>query len=181
MRELKFVNILGVDDELKEKVRQWRNKEEIRKFMLTQHIITEEEHCKWIENLTHKNDGRFWVVFVETTPIGSVYLQNINYEKLTSEWGFYIGEDAYRGGGLGKMVLFKLLEMFFDEMNFESLVTKVLSNNIVALSIYKKFKFRQIDDRSQNHKTIVLLEFSKEDWMQWKETLRDECFYRNSK
>jgi len=43
MKEIKFENILKANDETKEKVRRWRNKEEIRKLMLDQNIITKEE------------------------------------------------------------------------------------------------------------------------------------------
>jgi len=180
MSNLELVDILAVDDELKEKVREWRNKEEVRKYMLTQHIITEEEHSKWIKNLRHKNDYKGWVVFVDNTPIGLVYLQNMNHGELTSEWGVYIGEDAYRGKGLSKCILFKLLEMFFDEMKFKTLSTKLLSKNIVALDLYKKFKFREIDKLPfEGKEKIILLKFSKEDWVKFKKSLRDECYSAN--
>ena len=142
MRKIKFENILKVNDEIKEKVRQWRNKEEIRKHMLNQHIITKEEHLNWIESLKNRDDWKFWVVFIDEIPIGSVYLQNIDFKNLTSEWGFYIGEDDFKGKGLGKYILFKLLEFYFEEMKFEVLFTKVLSDNIAALNIYRKFKFK---------------------------------------
>jgi len=182
MNEIEFVNILEVDDKLKEKVRQWRNKEGIRKFMLNQHTITKKEHFKWIESLKNRNDWKFWIVFVNCIPIGSVYLENIDYEKLTSEWGFYIGEDAYRGKGLSKCILFKLLGMFFEEMKFEVLFTKILSKNIIALNLYKKFKFKEIDRLlSENVEKIIILKFSNKDWITWKGDLKSECFYRSSK
>ncbi len=179
MKEIKFENILKVNDEIKEKVRQWRNKEEIRKHMLNQHIITKEEHLNWIESLKNRNDWKFWVVFVDEIPIGSVYLQNMDFKNLTSEWGFYIGEDDYRGKGLGKYILFKLLEFYFEEMKFEVLFTKVISNNIAALNIYRKFKFKMINDFLDNQRKVVLLKFTKKDWSKWKEMLKNEYFYND--
>ena len=179
MKEIKFKNILKVNDEIKVKVRQWRNKEEIRKYMLSQHIITKEEHLNWIESLKNRNDWKFWVVFVDEVPIGSVYLQNIDYTKLTSEWGFYIGEDDYLGKGLGKYILFKFLKMFFEEMNFNILFTKVISSNIAALNIYKKFRFKMINDFFDNQRKVVLLKFTQKDWSKWKEMLKNEYFYKN--
>jgi len=179
MKEIKFENILKVNDEIKEKVRQWRNKEEIRKYMLNQHIITKEEHLNWIESLKNKNDWKFWVVFIDEIPIGSIYLQSIDYKKLISEWGFYIGEDDFKGKGLGKHILFKLLEFYFEEMKFEVLFTKVISNNITALNIYKKFKFKMINDFLDNQRKVVLLKFTKKDWSKWKEMLKNEYFYND--
>jgi len=181
MKEIKFENILKVNDGIKEKVRQWRNKEEIRKYMLSQHIITKEEHLNWIENLKNRNDWKFWVVFVDEIPIGTVYLQNIDYKKLTSEWGFYIGKDDFKGKGLGKYILFKLLEFYFEEMKFEVLFTKVISNNIAALNIYRKFKFKMISDFLDNQRKIVLLKFTKKVWSKQKEMLKNEYFNNDKK
>jgi len=179
MKGIKFENILKANDEIKEKVRRWRNKEEIRKFMLNHHIITKEEHLNWIGDLKNRNDWKFWVVFVNEIPIGSVYLQKIDYKKLTSEWGFYIGEDDYLGKGLGKCILFKFLKIFFDEMNFQILFTKVVSNNIAALNIYKKFRFKMINDFFDNQYKVVLLKFTQKDWSKWKEMLKNECFHND--
>jgi len=182
MREIKFINILRVDDELKEKIRQWRNREEIRKFMLTQHIISKKEHFKWIESLKNRKDWKFWIVFIDGAPVGSIYFQNIDYKNFSSEWGFYIGESSYRGKGLSKDILFKFLEMFFEKMEFEDLHIKVLSSNVIALNLYKKFKFKEVDRVPfKNKEKIVLLKFSKKDWLKWKEELKNECFYTNSK
>ena len=179
MKKIKFENILKVNDEIKEKVRQWRNKEVIRKHMLNQHIITKEEHLNWIESLKNRNDWKFWVVFIDEIPIGSVYLQNIDFKNLTSEWGFYIGEDDFKGKGLGKYILFKLLEFYFEEMKFEVLFTKVLSGNIAALNIYRKFKFKIISDFLDKQRKVVLLKFTKKDWSKWKEMLKNEYFYND--
>ena len=180
MNDIRFVNILEVDDILKERVRCWRNKEEVRKGMFTQHIISREEHANWLEDLKNRNDRKFWIVFFENVPIGSVNLQNIHDAKLTSEWGFYIGEDEYRGKGLGKCILFKLLEMFFEEMKFKMLITKTLFNNNVALELYKKFRFKETGKIPFKPEVpIVVLEFSNEDWLKFREELTSECRYKN--
>ena len=47
MDSIKFVDILKVDAETKEKVRLWRNKDRVRKCMLRQHVISEKEHAEW--------------------------------------------------------------------------------------------------------------------------------------
>lgn len=165
MNSVRFVDILTADETLKEKVRQWRNREDIRRFMLTQHIINKNEHSDWLKALKDRSDMKFWVVYDKDTPIGSAYLQNIKHERLSSEWGFYIGDAAYRGKGIGKEVLFKLLEIFFEEMKFNVLFTKVLSGNSAALRLYNKFGFREIDKSSfKPGEEIILLKFSKEDW-----------------
>ena len=175
MDRLKLVNILNVNDELKEKVRQWRNKEEIRKYMLNQHIITKEEHFKWLENLKSKNDCKFWVVFFNNIPIGTVSLQNINYDKLTSEWGFYIGEDLYKGLGLGAIIEYNLLEYYFLKLNFTTLSGTVLDTNLAILKMHKKFGFKIIGREKKiigkKKHTITLISVKRNDWMNLRKDL----------
>jgi UDP-4-amino-4,6-dideoxy-N-acetyl-beta-L-altrosamine N-acetyltransferase len=177
MNHIEFIDILSVNDELRDKVRQWRNKESIRKFMLTQHQISEEEHLKWIKSLSHNDKKKFWVVFANNIPIGSVYLQNISYRGLSSEWGFYIGEDAYTGRGLAKYIVYKLLKDFFEVMKFNVLFTKVFSDNDLALKTYRRFKFAEVGRSCDNSgRKIVTLSFSKSNWEKYKVDFENMCF-----
>ncbi len=167
MERLKLENILNVNDELKEKVRLWRNKEEIRKYMLNQHIITKEEHLNWIESLKNRNDWKFWVVFVDEIPIGTVSLQNIDYKKLASEWGFYIGEDDYRGSGIGAIIEFSLLEYFFNILKFRTLNGIVLEKNVPVIRMHKKFGFKIKKKKStfkKNKYKEIFLKIKKTEW-----------------
>ena len=87
MNNLTFVNILETDGVIQEKVRQWRNQEEIRKCMLNQAIISPQEHARWLDGLRQGAQSKFWVVFFSDVPVGAVYLQNIDYAKKTSYKG----------------------------------------------------------------------------------------------
>lgn len=179
MDDIKFKDILEADENLKEKIRQWRNKEDIRKFMINQEIISEDEHKKWLEKLKEDDRIKFWIVYFKELPIGIVNLQNIDYKNLTSEWGFYIGEESYRGIGLSKKILYKLLQIFFDEIKFNTLYTKVLSCNGIAINLYRKFKFREKGETIEENKPIKLMIFTQEDWSRWKEVLKNECLSSN--
>ncbi|MDD5680706.1 MAG: UDP-4-amino-4,6-dideoxy-N-acetyl-beta-L-altrosamine N-acetyltransferase [Candidatus Omnitrophica bacterium] len=180
MTDIRFTNILQLDDAIKEKVREWRNSGRVRHFMLTQHVISAHEHTKWVDGLKRGDNALFWVVFAGDDPIGAAYLHNINKEKKTSEWGFYIGNDAYTGKGLGKNILFKLLETSFDEMGFEVLLTKAFSDNIAALSLYRKFDFAEKGREALDGKRdVILLEFTKDDWSKVRGKLSSEPYSEN--
>ena len=177
MNELCFVDILDVNRDLKFKVRSWRNDDDIRTYMLTQHIISQEEHLRWLNSLKGNERQKFWVVFCGEIPIGAVYLQNINQNERVSEWGFYIGEKDYRGKGLGKRILYKLLLEYFESMKFETLITIVLSRNIRALKIYEKFYFRKTKTSvTCDNEESIRLEFTKNDWLKHKKELCDAYF-----
>jgi len=180
MKEIECINILKVNNKIKEKVRLWRNKDEIRKLMINQHIITKEEHSKWLENLKSKNDCMFWVVFYNNIPIGSVQLQNMDHDKLTSEWGFYIGENNYRGPGIGAIIEFNLLEYFFNILKFKKLNGTVLENNTLVIRMNKKFGFKIIGREKKiiekKEHSIILLSIKKNDWMNLRKGLRNISF-----
>lgn len=181
INEIRFVNILDTDKIIKEKVRQWRNKKEIRKWMFSQDIISNGEHQKWLEGLSKRSEDRFWVVYFKDIPMGAAYLQHINIENRTTEWGFYIGEDDYRSRGFGKMILFNLLEEIFDRMGFQMLLTRVLSNNAVAIKLYRMFHF---DEKqrcfSKDAKEVILFELKDSMWSKVKNELRTMSFSQTS-
>jgi len=180
MERLKLVNILNVNDELKEKVRQWRNKEEIRKFMTNQGIISKEEHLNWLKSLTSRTDYKAWVVFYEKKPIGLVNLSKIDDHKQSAFSGVYIGENEYKGKGLGKCMRFQLMKVFFEEMRFKILYATVLSYNFVNLNFIKKFKFRELNRISfKNNIKNVIFQFTLNDWLKWKEYLKNECVIKD--
>lgn len=165
MNEIEFVDILDVEDGLKEKVREWRNRDDIRRYMLTQHIISKEEHSQWLKRLKEERSAKFWVVFAEGMPIGAAHLHGIDYKKQTSEWGFYIGDSALRGKGMGSRILSRLLDKAFGEIKIKTLFTKVLSDNIRALNIYNKFHFKEIDKlKFENGREVTVYRFDKGDW-----------------
>lgn len=177
MNNLSFVNILDVKDDLKFKVRLWRNSKDVRDYMLDGHIITEEEHLQWLSSLKNNNRQKFWVVFFNETPIGSVYLHNINKQDLSSSWGFYIGEGSYRRKGLGKKMLFMLLQEFFENIHLETLKTIVYSSNSTALAIYKKFYFTEVEtDEPDISMNLTELVFTISDWTKHKESLFNDYF-----
>lgn len=179
MTEIEFKDILNTTGGIKKKVREWRNQDEVRKFMLSQEYITEEEHFNWLDNLQKDKSKKFWVVFVEKTPIGTVNLNKINKETLTSYWGFYIGEQSYRNKGYGKKILFKLLKIFFEDMGFQTLYTEVLSKNEKALGIYKKFGFMEKEEINNNCKENfekIKLEFTRNNWEDKKRFIKFDGF-----
>jgi len=111
--------------------------------MLNNHYITKKEHQRWIEKLEKSEDAKVWVIHVNNFPIGTVYLENIDYENRNTNWDFYIGETYYRGKGIGSISLYRLMEYVFDKMKFHKMYTSVLDNNHGALNLYKKFGFRE--------------------------------------
>ncbi|MBU1912293.1 MAG: UDP-4-amino-4,6-dideoxy-N-acetyl-beta-L-altrosamine N-acetyltransferase, partial [Candidatus Omnitrophica bacterium] len=140
---LQFANILKTKPKTQDRARLWRNKLSIRKHMLSTHIISKEEHKKWLAMLGRKKNAKAWVIFLGQNALGLVSLRDIDMNRFSADWGFYIGEDAYRGIGLGSRILSRLLFMAFEETKLKFLKTDVLAENFRALNLYRKFGFKK--------------------------------------
>lgn len=176
LNQINFSDILCADNDLKEKVRLWRNKDRVRKCMFNQHEISFEEHQQWLKRLQGDNSQKFWIVSVGGQSFGTVYLNKMDLSKRTSEWGFYIGEDSFLGKGMGRKIICKLLMLYFDSMKYNELITKVLSENGKALHLYRQFKFQQTGmEKYGENEDVVIFSFSAENWNKYKEELINAC------
>jgi len=178
IKEIKFINILDVDTPIIEMIRQWRNSDDIRKYMYRSHYISKDEHMRWFEGLRSEgSDRKVWIIFYKGVSTGVINLLNIDYENKITDWGLYIGETAYRGLGIGSIALYRLMEYVFDKMNFHKMYTSVLENNPDALNLYKKFGFKE-EGRLRKHILrdgkyidVFLIGILKEEWINIKNSL----------
>ncbi|GAV22548.1 UDP-4-amino-4,6-dideoxy-N-acetyl-beta-L-altrosamine N-acetyltransferase [Carboxydothermus pertinax] len=175
MSKIRFKSFLELTLEEKKLVLNWRNSDTLRKNMINDHIISFEEHLRWLEKLRERNDLKYWLVYLDDKPIGVLNLQKIDYEKKQAEWGIYIGPEEMRGKGYGKLLLFALLKHYFDEMKFKTLITKVLEDNKIAINLYNKFGFKSYSNEKINNKRYILMLFTAEDWEREKERLKREA------
>ena len=76
-----------------------------------------------------------------SVPIGSVYLQNIDYENNNAEYGIFIGEDYARGKGYGTECAKLILTFAFEAMGLHKVYLRVLGDNIGAQKSYTKAGF----------------------------------------
>ena len=65
-----FENILNSTLEEQKEIRIWRNKEDIRKYMFNNEIISEEEHLKWLESLKRAINKEVFYVIYNNVKIG---------------------------------------------------------------------------------------------------------------
>jgi len=167
---VEFDDISKASKKIIELVRNWRNSEIVRKYMINTHFITKNEHKKWISTLKKDNNAKAWVINYNKKPVGLAYLTNIEYKNKTTDWGLYIADDTMRGKGIGSVALYKLMEYVFDEMNFNEMHTKVLENNPKAMKLYEKFGFKIKEKlekklvRDRKHINVILFGISKKDW-----------------
>lgn len=128
MSKIVFVPILETDSDVQNRIRELRNMENIRKYMYTDHIISEEEHQRWLASLENNDKQFVMVVKFENEVVGLVSLNNINRLHRTADWAFYIHEDL-QGRGIGSVVEYMLIEKAFHEKGIIKLNCEVLETN----------------------------------------------------
>lgn len=141
MPKVEFIRVTSLTCE---KLRVWRNSPRIRTNMFSDVEITSTQQADWLASLEHDQTQRYYVCYLDGTPIGSLYFININ--EVSCEWGCYIGEERI-WPGLGLVMEFAALKFAFETLNVERLNAEVLNFNLVAQKMHRLFKYTELSER----------------------------------
>ncbi len=133
-----------ISDQDTENIIAWRNSSAIRRNFIQQDLITTETHYNWINNNIETGRAVQFILvdFEATADIGTVFLHSINPKDHTAEMGIFIGRDDYRGRGVCKIAVSKLLRIAFDDLNLVCVTLRVLASNKGAIHCYQKSGFQ---------------------------------------
>jgi len=121
----------------KKEVLKWKNHIEIRKWMYNKNIIDLKSHLEFIETL--KKDNKKLYFKIDDLGVINYKIKN-NYAEI----GLHKNPNK---NGVGKILMKKLIEYGFNELNLEKLILYVYENNLKAINLYKKFNFIQTDKK----------------------------------
>ncbi len=136
--KIKFVNFINLSDDEKELICNWRNSDEIRKWMFTGHIISKEDHLNFIENLRKDDANFYWLVKVDNTSVGVTYFQKVDVNNKSSYFGIYSVKK-----GCGKLMLHHLMRLWFDILQMLTLKCELIEGNERAFRLYKDVGFNE--------------------------------------
>lgn len=121
----------------------WRNSDGVRKNFIYQELFTRESHENWIR--TKVNTGQVVQMVIcdlaTDTPLGSVYIRDIDRQHNKAEYGIFIGEASARGRGLGTAAAKLMLRYCFEEEGLHRIYLRALSGNEQAIRSYEKAGF----------------------------------------
>jgi len=102
----------------------------------------EEEYQRLLNKV--KNFGR--IIFIieakERKPIGYVYI-DVDEKNKKAEFSIAVGEKDYWGKGYGTESVKIALDYIFDQLKLNRVFLKVLTFNLPAIKLYKKFGFKK--------------------------------------
>lgn len=123
-----------------EQVLAWRNHEDVRRYMYTQHKISLAEHINWFERVS-KDLSRHLLIFENNTvPCGFINIHQVATGGI-ADWGFYIAPDAPKGTGqqLGRATL----DYAFTQIGLHKLCAQALAYNERSIKFHIRLGYRQ--------------------------------------
>lgn len=121
-------------------IRDWRNNPDVRRFMYTQHEISETEHLRWWANQQGQANRVNLVFCADERPLGVVSFTWMDSINGRADWAFYAASDAPKG--TGRRMEFAALDHAFATLAIRKLSCEVLTCNRRVILLHKSFGFR---------------------------------------
>ncbi len=131
-----------------ERVLAWRNHEDVRRYMYTQHEIALEEHTQWFKRASLDTSRHLLVFDIDAVPLGFINIHQVAPGGV-ADWGFYVDPDAPKGTGrrLGQAAL----RYAFAEAGLHKLCGQVLAYNERSIKFHLSQGFQQEGILRQQH------------------------------
>jgi UDP-4-amino-4,6-dideoxy-N-acetyl-beta-L-altrosamine N-acetyltransferase len=148
----------------------WRREPEVDRWMSDVAFETADEHARWFADFRADPDRRGWIITLEGAPAGFLSLTGVAGRHRRASWGWYIGEAAARGRGVGRAAQALGLDLAFDELDLEKVCAEVLADNDVALKAQAAAGFkregylRQHVMKDGQRRDVVLLGILADEW-----------------
>jgi UDP-4-amino-4,6-dideoxy-N-acetyl-beta-L-altrosamine N-acetyltransferase len=157
---------------------EWRRDPEVNRWMCDAPPQTEEAWSGWVNDFVADPDRQGWVIAWAGDPVGLLTLSGLSGPHRRAEWGWYIGEAAVRGRGVGRAAQALGLDKAFDELGLEKVWAEVLADNDAALKAQGAAGFqregylrRHVLKDGEFHDVAVLAILS-DDWRARREGVR---------
>ena len=138
-----IINFLNLSNEEREMVLNWRNHENIRKWMYSDNSISLGEHINFINKLTGNTDDFYWVVKnKEGTYFGTIYLNRTDFKNKHAYMGIY--SNPYNEiKNKGYLLIQCIKKLAFEVAELHTLKLEVIDTNQKAINFYKKSGFNE--------------------------------------
>ncbi len=136
--DVQLINFLNLTSSEKTMVLQWRNDQNIRKWMLTQTIITPTEHLYFLESLKNRDNKLYLLLKQDFRYLGVIDFTNIDLKNRKAEFGIYANPNVK---GMGHLLMKTLIHYASNTLEIDILSSTVLKNNLIAIKLYEAYGF----------------------------------------
>lgn len=136
---------------------KWLNNPNVNRFVGDEmgQATTLKKQTEWFAKYRKDKNKKFFTICDNSKPIGFMGLSNINKTNKNADLFIAIGEDEYRGTGVGKIAMEWLIDYGFEKLKLHKINLGVAKDNVLAVKLYRSLNF------------IV------------EGTMKDEMFYKN--
>lgn len=181
---IKLTEIKHSDIEL---IRNWRNSDEVAKYMYTDVQITKEQQENWYKSIQNSTTSKYWLIEYNNQKIGVVNLTGIDLVLQSCYWAFYLGDSSIRGAGIGSKIEYTIIDYVFNTLKLNKLRCEVFVSNEKVIKMHEKFGFRReayyrehcIKDNQKLD--VVGLALLKSDWEQLQSYMKHKIYGSNEK
>lgn len=141
MLRLDDVSLRPVSEQDLARLREWRNAEGVRRYMYTDHIISEAEHRRWFESWRGRNDIEHMIAeLAGHGPAGIVSITDIDRQHGTCFWAFYADpNNPIRG--IGRLMEIRAIDRMIGHHGVRKINCEVLAFNEAVVRLHKSFGF----------------------------------------
>lgn len=155
---IELINFTNLSSKEKSMVLSWRNHKDIRKWMRNKEEITLEEHLKFINSLSDKEDKVYFLVKESNKYIGVVDFTDIVKDEF-SEFGIYAKPNLT---GVGSTLMEVVVEYAFNILKLKTVTADVHVNNEKAIKLYEKFNFKKSKLGTKHSEEFIGMELKNE-------------------
>lgn len=122
---------------------KWLNNPNVNRFIgneLGQKTSLKKEK-EWFANYKLDKNKNFFTICDDTKPIGFVGLSNISKQNKNADLFIAIGEDDFRGKGIGKIAIKWIIDYGFKKLKLHKINLGVIKDNTPAVKLYKSLGF----------------------------------------
>lgn len=139
-----------------EMLRQWRNSEEIKKYMAFREEISPEMQANWFHSINNKNN-HYFIIHLDEQPVGLINGKDANYEDKSVEGGIFLVEKKYWETLLPASVSVSFTDFGFDLLGFEKIYAHILKDNQRAISYNHQLGFELCEGEAENYNQLYVL------------------------
>lgn len=117
---------------------KWYNNPQVNKYLGEQIRFgtTLKRQKEWFEGYKKDKERKIFIIEADKKPIGFVGLMEIRKIDRNAHILIVIGEDGYRGKGIGKKALKFITDYGFKKLKLHKIYFHVYSPNITAIKCY---------------------------------------------
>lgn len=138
----------------------WRNHENIKKWMYAQDEISVDVHFGFIDELQFSKSRQYMVVKKDNKYVGVVDFTKIDGTNKECYFGLY-ANPFENIAGIGRALEEVCLKYILDLLNLNKIKLEVFSDNVRVLNLHKKYKFKRMGMKKVHDKQVICMELTK--------------------